>query len=70
VAGSNLEKYSLTAASVSASVISLRSLSNEKGLAKAWLARPTAEKRVKKRMVVTIGGVREVANLPLYFMTC
>jgi hypothetical protein len=70
VAGSNLEKYSLTAASDSARVISLRSLSHEKGLEKAWLARPTTEKSVKMRMVATmIGEVRETAKLPLYFMT-
>ena len=68
MAGSNLEKYSLTAASVSASVISLMSLSHEKGVEKAWLARPTSEKRVNRRMVAAIGEVREAANLPLYFM--
>lgn len=56
VGGSNLEKYVLTASSVSASVISLMSLSHEKGLERAWLARPTAENSVKKRMVATVGG--------------
>jgi hypothetical protein len=56
VAGSSLEKYALTAASDSASVISLMSLSHGKGLEKAWLARPMTEKRVNKRMVASIGG--------------
>ncbi len=66
VAGSNLEKYSLTAASDLASVISSGCLSHVRGLAKAWPARPRAEKRVKKRMVATIEGARSVASLPLY----
>ncbi len=44
------------------------SLSHERGLEKAWLARPTTEKRVNKRMVATIGEMREATNLPLYFM--
>lgn len=64
-----MEKYVLTASSVSASVISLMSLSHEKGLERAWLARPTTENSVKKRMIATVGEVRETANLPL-FMTC
>ena len=51
-----MEKYALTAASDSASVISLMSLLHEKGLEKAWLARATTEKRVNKRMVASIGG--------------
>jgi hypothetical protein len=56
VAGSSLEKYALTAASDSASVISLMSLSHEKGLEKALLARPTTEKSVDKRMVASKWG--------------
>jgi hypothetical protein len=51
-----LEKYALTAASDSVSVISLMSLSHETGLENAWLARPTTEKRVNKRMVGSMGG--------------
>jgi hypothetical protein len=56
VAGSNLEKYSLTAASDSASDISNASLSHERGPAKAWLARQTAETRAKKYMVANYEG--------------
>jgi hypothetical protein len=52
----------------SASVISLMSLSHEKGLENAWLARLTTEKRVNKRMVGSMGEMWEAANLPLYFM--
>jgi len=63
-----LEKYASTAASDSASVISPMSLSHEKELEKAWLARPKTEKRANTRMVATIGEVRDAANLPLYFM--
>jgi hypothetical protein len=44
------------------------SLSHEKELEKAWLARPKTEKRVNIRMVATIGEV-DAVNLPLYFMT-
>ena len=61
-----MEKYALTAASDSASVISLMSLSYEKGLEKAWLARPTTEKRVNGRMAVNIVGdarKQQTANL-------
>jgi hypothetical protein len=69
VAGPNLEKYALMAASVSASVISLRSLLHEKGLEKAWLARHTTEKKAKKRMVATIGRCgRQRTSLYIYDM--
>jgi hypothetical protein len=63
-----LEKYALTAASDSASVISLMSLSHEKGLENAWLARLTTEKRVNKRMVGSMGGDVGSSKLPLYLM--
>lgn len=63
VGGSNLEKYSLTAASDSARVISYGSLSSknppeshESGLPRARLASPSAEKSAKKCMIATIEG--------------
>lgn len=63
VAGSNLEKYFLTAASDSARVITGGSLSQERGPVKAWLARPRAETRAKKCIVTSVRGVLQVEAL-------
>jgi hypothetical protein len=62
-----LEKYASTAASDSVRVISLVSLSHEKGLEKAWLARPTRDKRFNKCMVASIRGDVESGNPSFIF---
>ncbi len=67
VAGSNLAKYSATAASDSARLISFTCLLHERGMARAWVARPRAGRRVERRMVTTmVGGHATASTLPSY----
>ena len=67
VAGSNLVKYSVTAALDSARLILFTCLLHEKGMARAWVARPSVGRRVKRCMVTTmVGGYAMASTLPFY----